>query len=257
MNWRGTGVIVLSLSAVLIAFIYGCVVAGYMTTVWSNKVAPHDRQNELAAMMGGLVGGVVCAEATLFFAVWVHRASKKTQDNGSLDNVLRSSSFGGSSINTRQQAATRYQVCSEDGTPDRRIHWWGLLKVTELPGKQAIVTCCKLVMIFCLSLEGLFLAAAGFPYYEHMLPFTLVLGIAWVLTVISCLFYSKRPILVMVWGGVILAVNSLQLRRSEPTPHALDWILLHLPELLFLVAACIGAFINWMTRGLGDGRNLP
>jgi len=99
-------------------------------------------------------------------------------------------------------------------------------------------------MLFCLSLEGFFLVAAGFPYYEHMLPGIVVLRIAWVLTVVSCFFYSQRPILVMVWGGMMLLINSLRLRQSEPPPHALDWILLHSPELLFLVAACIGASIN-------------
>jgi hypothetical protein len=134
-----------------------------------------------------------------------------------------------------------------------------------MPGKETVVTSCKLLMIFCLCLEGVFLLAAGFPYYvleidaegwrrDHMLPGILVLGIAWVLTVVSCFSYSKRPILVMLGGGVILLINSLRLRRSEPTPHALDWILLHSPELLFLVAACSGALINRMAqRKAGSG----
>jgi hypothetical protein len=115
-------------------------------------------------------------------------------------------------------------------------------------------------MIFCLSLQGLFLAAAGFPFMleglrrDHMLLGILVLGIAWVVTVVSCFFYSKRPILVMLCGGMLLLINSLRLRQSEPTPHALDWILLHSPELLFLVAACIGASINKMAqRKAGSG----
>jgi hypothetical protein len=138
-----------------------------------------------------------------------------------------------------------------------------------MPGKETIVTGCKLLMIFCLSLEGVFLLTAGFPYFvleigaegwrrDHMLPGILVLGIVWVLTVVSCFFYSKRPILVMLGGGMILLINSFRLRQFEPSPYALDWILLHSPELLFLVAACIGALFNRMAqrRAGVDGRAL-
>ena len=76
MNGRRMSVAVLSLIIVVFAFAYGCVVAGFVTTIWSLRVAPHDGQSGLAVMMAGLIGGVVCAGATLFFVVWVHGATR-------------------------------------------------------------------------------------------------------------------------------------------------------------------------------------
>jgi hypothetical protein len=77
MNGRRVGVMVLSLVIILVAFLYGCVVAGFLTAIWSLRVAPHDGQSGLAVMMVGLIGGVACAGATLFFVVWVHQAARK------------------------------------------------------------------------------------------------------------------------------------------------------------------------------------
>jgi len=50
-----------------------------------------------------------------------------------------------------------------------------------MPGKQIIVTICKVVMTLCLALEGVVLAGSGFPYYVHMFPGILVLGLTWLL----------------------------------------------------------------------------
>ena len=66
---------VLGLSAVIVAFIIGCVVAGYVTTVWPVRMDPEVGQNGLAVMVNGLVGGAVCAGATIFFVL--HRVAKK------------------------------------------------------------------------------------------------------------------------------------------------------------------------------------
>jgi len=118
-----------------------------------------------------------------------------------------------------------------------------------MPGKQTIVTICKLVMIFCLVLEGVVLVGSGFPYYVHMLPGILVLGLTWLLTIVSCFFYSTKPILVILAQGMTFLINSLRLWRVDPSTHDLDWFLyMHSPELLFLLAGCMGLLTNRITR---------
>jgi hypothetical protein len=118
-----------------------------------------------------------------------------------------------------------------------------------MPGKQIIVTICKLVMISCLVLEGVVLVGSGFPYYVHMLPSILVLGLTWLLTIVFCFFYSKRPILVILAQGMTFFINSLRLWRVDQSTHDLDWFLyMQSPELLFLLAACIGVLANRITR---------
>ena len=118
-----------------------------------------------------------------------------------------------------------------------------------MPGKQIIVTICKVVMTLCLALEGVVLAGSGFPYYVHMFPGILVLGLTWLLTIVSCFFYSTKPILVILAQGMTFLINSLRLWRVDPSTHDLDWFLyMHSPELLFLLAACIGLLTNRITR---------
>jgi hypothetical protein len=118
-----------------------------------------------------------------------------------------------------------------------------------MPGKQIIVTICKVVMTLCLALEGVVLAGSGFPYYVHMFPGILVLGLTWLLTIVCCFFYFKNPILVILAQGMTFLINSLRLWRVDPSTHDLDWFLyMHSPELLFLLAACIGALTNRITR---------
>ena len=125
----------------------------------------------------------------------------------------------------------------------------GPKSINAMPGKQTIVTICKLVMIFCLVLEGVVLVGSGFPYYVHMLPGILVLGLTWLLTIVSCFFYSTKPILVILAQGMTFLINSLRLWRVDPSTHDLDWFLyMHSPELLFLLAGCIGLLTNRITR---------
>jgi len=119
-----------------------------------------------------------------------------------------------------------------------------ILRLKTLANHIVFVVCWVL-MAACLAFEGFILAFEGFPYYEHLLPLTLVVGIAWTLTALSCFFYRRSPILSVVGGGTILLVNSISLWRSEPETHELDWFLyMHSVELLFIVVSCTGAFIK-------------
>ncbi len=118
----------------------------------------------------------------------------------------------------------------------------------DKPANKNAVTC-LVIMAACLAFEGILLAAEGFPFYEHLSLLTRVLGFAWILTVISCFFYDRRPVLPLLGGVAILLVNSIDLWKSDPETHYLDWFLyMHFFELLFLVATCVGAFSNWRSR---------
>jgi ABC-type thiamin/hydroxymethylpyrimidine transport system permease subunit len=52
MNWRGARVIVSSVIAVIIAFIYGCVVAGYVTMVWSVRLGAPSSKEKATPFLG-------------------------------------------------------------------------------------------------------------------------------------------------------------------------------------------------------------
>jgi len=108
-------------------------------------------------------------------------------------------------------------------------------------GNLTTVVICLAVMAICLAFEGFVLAFSDFSA-QHISPLTRVLGVIWILTVVSCFAFFRWPILSIVGQGTTFLINGISLWRSDPDSHFLDWFLyVHSVELLFLAAACVGA----------------
>jgi hypothetical protein len=63
MDWRFIRWAILSVLAIIIGFVVGCISVGWLTMNWATKTAPHDGQDGLAVFIFGLGGGLVFALA--------------------------------------------------------------------------------------------------------------------------------------------------------------------------------------------------
>ena len=105
-----------------------------------------------------------------------------------------------------------------------------------------------LVMAVCLALEGVFVAFTGFPFPGLPLEVYLV-GVVWLGTCASAVYYPKRPLLALTSGWIMLIATSVMFRNDPTESHSAGWYLYrHSVELLFIAASNFGYFAVLRSR---------
>jgi len=99
-----------------------------------------------------------------------------------------------------------------------------------------------IVMILCLTFEGLIIVFSGFPFPG--LPIDLYAeGIVWLGTCVSAFFYPKRPLFALILGWIMLILTSVSMRNDPGVSHsASGYLYSHSLELIFIVASHLGYF---------------